>query len=78
MNEYSKFPSICSLHDFVFTKNTIQDKVVAKVRKFCYGGTSENDKIHVFSSKNTSMYAIPDQEHENYKSLGKLRCLSDS
>ena len=59
-------------------KNTIQDKVVAKVRKFCYGGTSENDKIHVFSSKNTSMYAIPDQEHENYKSLGKLQCLSDS
>ena len=66
------------MHDFVFKKNSVVDRVVAKVRKFCYGGTFEDAKIHVNSGRDTSECAIPDQESYNYKCLGKMRSLSDS
>jgi len=78
MEKYSKLPGIRSLHDFVFTRNTVEDRVVAKVRKFCYEGTFENAKIHVNSGRDACECAIPDQESGNYKYLGKLRSLNDS
>ena len=78
MDKYSKLPGIRSLHDFIFTKNSAVDRVVAKVRKFCYGGTFEDAKIHVNSGRDTSECAIPDQESNNYRCLQKLRSLSDS
>ena len=65
MNKYSKLPGIRSLHDFVFTKNSV---VVAKVQNFCYVGPFQDATESV----------IPDSESKSYKSLGKLRSLSES
>ena len=78
MTKYSKLPGICSLHDFIFTKNPATDKVIAKVRKNCYAGTFENASIHVVAGQNGTENAIPNQEFANYSILGKLKPLSDS
>ena len=38
LTNYTKLPGIPSLHDFVFIKNSIDNTVVAKVRKTCFSG----------------------------------------
>ena len=78
MNKYSKLPGIRSLHDFVFTKNSVTNKVVAKVRKFCYAGPFQDATIHVVSGRDATESVIPNEENESYKSLGILRSLSES
>ena len=78
MNKYSKLPGIHSLHAFVFTKNSVTNKVVAKVQKFCYVGPFQDAIIHVLSGRDATESVIPDSESKSYKSLGKLRSLSES
>ena len=58
MTKYSKLPGICNFHDFIFTKNPNTDKVIAKVRKNCYGGKSENASIHVISGRDVNENAF--------------------
>ena len=76
MNKYSRLPGIRSLHDFVFT--SVINKVVAKVWKFCYTGRFEDATIHVISGRDATESVIPNTESESYRSLGKLRSLSES
>ena len=78
MTKYLKLPGIRSLHDFIFTLNPVTNAVIAKVRKNCSTGTFENAAIHVVNGRDSQEYAIPNQASENYISLGKVRCLSDS
>lgn len=77
-NKYSKLPGIRDSHDFLFTKHAATNMLVAKARKFCHSGLFEDAAIHVCTDKDVHDFAIPDQESENYTSLGKLRPLSES
>ena len=78
MAKYTKVPGIRSLHDFIFTKNPVTNSVIAKVRKNCAMGSFENATIHVVNGRNKEECAIPDQETNNYTTLGKVRSLSES
>ena len=42
LGKYSKFPGIRSLHNFIFTKNSVTQGVYAKVRTQCYTGSFHN------------------------------------
>ena len=52
--------------------------IVVKARRLCYTGMFENAPIHVHEGKDVDECTIPDQEAENYASVGKLRPLSES
>ena len=51
---------------------------IAKVRKNCAIGSFENAAIHVINGRDIQECAIPDQDAENYATLGKVRSLSES
>jgi len=76
MTKYSRLPGIHSLHDFIFTKNPVTDRVLAKVWNSCYTGAFQNAPIHVVTGRDVTDCAIPNQESANYKILGKLKTLS--
>jgi len=69
MNKYSKLPGIRSLHDFVFTKNSVTNKVVAKIRKFCYTGRFKDATIHVVSGRDATESVIPNTQSESYNAV---------
>ena len=76
MTKYTKFPGIRSLHDFIFSYNSVTGRVTGKVRKQCYTGAFSNAAIHVAVGRTASENVIPD-EAASY-SLSKTRSLSES
>ena len=76
--KYSKLPGIQKLHDFIYVKNPVTSRVVAKVRELCYTGSFEYSTGHVLSRVQPSSNAIPTIESQNYVVLKKTRELTDS
>ena len=77
LTKYSKLPGIRSLHDFIFTKNPVNE-LVAKVRSQCYEGRFSDAAISVARGRDIHENVIPDQTKESYVSSGKVRELSQS
>ena len=77
LTKYSKLPGIRSLHDFIFMKNSVTDKVVAKVHDNCSEGAFQNAMIHVICGRDIEE-DIPDPGKENYTVLGKMRELTET
>ena len=78
LTKYSKLPGIRSLHDFIFTKNPVTQKVVAKVRSKCFEGRFDNATINVVRGRDMHEIVIPDPVNESYAGLGKVRQLTES
>lgn len=66
-----------SFSDFVFIKNTIDNTVVAKVRKTCFSGQYENTTMHI-ATGHVSENIIPDPDNESYRALQKVKVLSET
>ena len=77
LTKYTKFPGIRSLHEFIFSYNSVTGRVTGKVRKQCYTGAFSNAAIHVAVGRTASENVIPD-EAASYRSLSKTRALSES
>ncbi len=75
LDKYSTLPGIRSLHDFIYTINSVTNSVVAKVRPLCYTGSFTNATIHVKAGRSLVENVIPD-DTENYSTLGKTRELT--
>ena len=73
LTKYSKLPGIRRLHDFVFIKNSVTNKVIAKVRDDCYEGAFQNTTLHVMRGRAIEEDSIPDQDSQSYAALGKVR-----
>ena len=78
LTKYTKLPGIRSLHDFVFIKNSIDNTVIAKVRKTCFSGRYENTTMHIASGRDVSENIIPDPDSNSYHALQKVKVLSET
>ena len=78
LTNYSKLPGIRSLHDFIFAKNSIDNTVVAKVRKSCFNGSLENTTMHVATGRDINENVIPCSANKNYQALTNKRSLTES
>ena len=76
--KYSKLPGNRSLHDFIFTKNPVTKKVIAKVRSQCFEGRFNDATISVVRGRDIQENTTPDEVDRSYTSLGKVRGLSKS
>ena len=74
--KYTKYPGICSQHDFVFTRNVSTQEVFCKGRELCYTGAFAKAAIHVAANQSIEDDVIPGP-NESYVALNKLRCLSE-
>ena len=76
--KFGKLPGIRSLHDFIYTTNSVTSKVVARSRKLCYAGRFQNSYGHVLGRKDPSEVIIPDPATCSYTALTMTRPLTDS
>ena len=67
-----------SLHDFIFMKNSVTNKVISKVRDNCSEGAFQNATIHVMRGRDIEEDIIPDPGNQNYAVLGKVRELTET
>ena len=58
LTKYSNLPGIGSLHDFVFAKNLVTDRIICKTSRLCYEGSFENATIHVLAGHHVSENAV--------------------
>lgn len=75
--KYSKFPGIRSLHDFIFTKDSVTGTVISRTRKLCHTGAWDKSTIRLLAGRSIDDNVIPDDSH-SYLHLNRLRTLSDT
>ena len=65
LTKYSKLPGIRCLHDFIFTKNSVTNKVISKFCDNCSEGAFQNATIHVLRGRDIEEDIIPDPDSQN-------------